>query len=210
MKRNKKIIGITGNIASGKSTVVNYLLDKGYKVVDADEISHQITNVGEEGYRAICEHFGDEILLEDKNINRKKLGEIVFGNPNKLKVLSEMLHPIIRRNMLKKIQKYLENTQIVFVDVPLLFEGEKELRESGIVFDEIWLVHVEKSIQLERLIERDGIDTDLAMKKINSQMSSVKKRDKADIVIFNNDSKNELFERINSEIDNLELRLKLK
>ena len=105
MIQNRKIIGLTGNIASGKSTVSKFLIKKGFYVIDADVISREAVAKGTEGLSKIRKHFGDDVLLENGELDRKKLGRIVFGDKDKLQQLNHILHPIIRRRIIRAIEK---------------------------------------------------------------------------------------------------------
>jgi len=201
MKQNKCIIGITGNIASGKSIVSKYLIKKGYQVIDADEISRKSLNVGTKGYYGVIEFFGEKIVSKDKSINRKILGEIIFSNEEKRVVLNSILHPIIEEEMLKKI--VCSEHKIVFVDIPLLFENMERFNKIGIKFDEIWLVYSEYNIQLRRLMKRDNIDENSAIKKIESQMKASKKKLLTDKILYNNDSIEQLLKHVDYFIDSI-------
>ena len=182
------IIGLTGGIASGKSTVSKYLAEKGFKVYDADKIAKDISEkklVQEE----IIATFGDKILEENRNIDRKKLKEIVFEDKEKLKQLNAIIHPKVI-DFYKKLKE--KNTdEIIIFDVPLLFE-------SGIekFCDKILVVISDYEIQLNRIVERDKIDRDLAEKIIKSQLSNEERIKKADVVIENNSSLEDLFEKV--------------
>ena len=182
------IIGLTGGIASGKSTVSKYLAEKGFKVYDADKIAKDITekkSVQEE----IITTFGDKILDENGNVDRKKLKEIVFEDKEKLKQLNAIIHPKVI-DFYKKLKE--KNTdEIIIFDVPLLFE-------SGIekFCDKILVVISDYEIQLNRIVERDKIDRELASKIIKSQLSNKERIKKADVVIENNSSLEDLFEKV--------------
>ena len=182
------IIGLTGGIASGKSTVSKYLVEKGFKVYDADKIAKDITekkSVQEE----IITTFGDKILDENGNVDRKKLKEIVFENKEKLKKLNAIIHPKVI-DFYKELKE--QNTdKIIIFDVPLLFE-------SGIdkFCDKILVVISDYEIQLDRIVERDKIDRELAEKIIKSQLSNEERIKKADVVIENNSSLEDLFEKV--------------
>ena len=182
------IIGLTGGIASGKSTVSKYLAEKGFKVYDADKIAKDISEkklVQEE----IIATFGDKILEENRNIDRKKLKEIVFEDKEKLKQLNAIIHPKVI-DFYKELKE--KNTdEIIIFDVPLLFE-------SGIdkFCDKILVVISDYEIQLNRIVERDKIDRDLAEKIIKSQLSNEERIKKADVVIENNSSLEDLFEKV--------------
>ncbi|MEA3422915.1 MAG: dephospho-CoA kinase [Bacillota bacterium] len=190
MKPNRKIIGLTGNIASGKSTVSKYLIEKGYKVIDADLVAREIVEVGSKGLILVVENFGKEILNEDGSLNRKKLGSIVFSDENKLSELNNLLHPLIRNEILNKIRNSIE--QIVFIDAALLYETDLDK-----IVDEVWCVALDDDIQLDRLMKRDDIDKSNALNRINSQGSYESKIKKADIVIMNNSETEDLYNEIN-------------
>ena len=182
------IIGLTGGIASGKSTVSKYLAEKGFKVYDADKIAKDISEkklVQEE----IIATFGDKILEENRNIDRKKLKEIVFEDKEKLKQLNAIIHPKVI-DFYKELKE--KNTdEIIIFDVPLLFE-------SGIdkFCDKILVVISDYEIQLNRIVERDNIDKELASKIIKSQLPNEERIKKADVVIENNSSLEDLFEKV--------------
>lgn len=190
---NIKIIGLTGGIATGKSTVSEILKNNGYTVIDADIIAREVVRIGKPSYEKIKESFGNGVLLENKEINRKKLGSIVFNDIYKLSLLNELTHPYIYEEILNQINKNKEkNRQIIFIDIPLLFEEEDKIKKSGIEFDQIWLVASDEDIQVQRLMKRDKISKEEAIKKINLQMNLKEKIDKSDLVIYNNSSKKEL------------------
>ncbi|PGH19929.1 dephospho-CoA kinase [Fusobacterium polymorphum] len=182
------IIGLTGGIASGKSTVSKYLAEKGFKVYDADRIAKDISekkSVQEE----IILTFGDKILDKNGNIDRKKLKEIVFEDKEKLKQLNAIIHPKVI-DFYKELKE--QNTdKIIIFDVPLLFE-------SGIdkFCDKILVVISDYKIQLNRIVERDKIDRELAEKIIKAQLSNEERIKKADVVIENNSSLEDLFEKV--------------
>lgn len=174
----KKIIGLTGSIASGKSTVSNILKDMGYLVVDCDDINHRLLKKARPGYNAVLEEFGEEILDEHGQIDRKKLGKLVF-NDNKLKEkLNQILHPLIKKRVIEEIN--ILNEGLVFIDCPLLFETDfHELCDLTVV------VYVNMDTQIRRLMDRDKITFPEALKKIYAQMSLDEKLTLADFVIDN-------------------------
>ena len=133
MKQNKMIIGITGSIGTGKSTVSNYLISKGYSVVDADKISKGAYNIGSNGYKAILEVFGVEILNSNGEVDRKKIKKIVFDNSNMLQRLNMAIHPIIINEIEKEIEILLESQNVVFLDAPLLIETELHKKVDKII-----------------------------------------------------------------------------
>ncbi|MBS9776273.1 MAG: dephospho-CoA kinase [Fusobacterium sp.] len=190
------IIGLTGGIASGKSTVSKYLAEKKFKIYDADKIAKEIFET-EEVQKEIILNFGEEILEGNnkKNIDRNKLKEIVFKNSEKLKILNSIIHP--------KVYKFFENikkggstfTSPIVFDVPLLFE-------SGIdkLCDKIILVVVDYGVQIQRIKKRDNVSEELAKKIISSQLSNEEKMKKSDYIIENNGSLEELLEKVENLI----------
>ncbi|MEB7800550.1 dephospho-CoA kinase [Staphylococcus xylosus] len=182
-----KVIGLTGGIASGKSTVSELLTAHGFKVVDADIASRQAVEKGTEGLARVKEVFGDEAIDEDGNMNRSYVGEVIFNQPEKRLILNEIVHPIVRDIMEKEKEEYLEQGYNVIMDIPLLFEND--LQET---VDEVWLVYTSESIQIDRLMERDDLSMEEAKARVYSQISIDKKRRMADHVIDNRDTKLEL------------------
>lgn len=172
------IIGITGSIACGKSTVSNYLKSKGYVVIDADKIGHEAL---EDNYvkEKLILAFGNEIL-EDNKINRQKLGELVFGNSSNLNVLNSIIHPEIRKKILEKIDKN-NDKELIFIDVALLFEAKFDD-----LVDKIIVVYVDKNTQLTRLMKRNSISKKEALSRIVSQMSPIEKAKLGDYTVNNN------------------------
>ena len=172
------IIGITGSIACGKSTVSNYLKSKGYIVIDADKIGHEALDDDYVKEKLILA-FGNEIL-EDNKINRQELGELVFGNSSNLNVLNSIIHPEIRKKILEKIDKN-NDKELIFIDVALLFEAKFDD-----LVDKIIVVYVDKNTQLTRLMKRNSISKKEALNRIMSQMSSIEKAKLGDYTINNN------------------------
>lgn len=185
MKQSEKylkrpfIIGITGNIGSGKSEVSRYLTSLGYPLIDADVISRQVVEPGEIGLIRIVEAFGDTILNFDHTLNRRKLGDLIFNNDILRKKLNDILHPQIKQRIKQCIEAY-QNEDFIFVDVPLLFETDSRSN-----YDEVILIYAPESVCLSRVMARDAISEDLAIKKIRSQMSAELKRSLSDYVISN-------------------------
>ena len=172
------IIGITGSIACGKSTVSNYLKSKGYIVIDADKIGHEALDDDYVKEKLILA-FGNEIL-DDNKINRQKLGELVFGNSSNLNVLNSIIHPEIRKKILEKIDKN-NDKELIFIDVALLFEAKFDD-----LVDKIIVVYVDKNTQLTRLMKRNSISKKEALSRIVSQMSPTEKAKLGDYTVNNN------------------------
>ena len=199
MKQNKMIIGITGSIGTGKSTVSNYLISKGYSVVDADKISKGAYNIGSNGYKAILEVFGEEILNSNGEVDRKKIKKIVFDNSNMLQRLNMAIHPIIINEIEKEIEILLESQNVVFLDAPLLIETELHKKVNKII-----VVICDKNEQINRIIKRDKITADMAISIINSQMSIDEKLKFADYIVYNNST----IENLYSQVDEIILEIK--
>ena len=172
------IIGITGSIACGKSTVSNYLKSKGYIVIDADKIGHEALDDDYVKEKLILA-FGNEIL-EDNKINRQKLGELVFGSSSNLNVLNSIVHPEIRKKILQKIDKN-NDKELIFIDVALLFEAKFDD-----LVDKIIVVYVDENTQLTRLMKRNSISKKEALSRIVSQMSPIEKAKLGDYTVNNN------------------------
>ena len=172
------IIGITGSIACGKSTVSNYLKSKGYIVIDADKIGHEALDDDYVKEKLILA-FGNEIL-DDNKINRQKLGELVFGNSSNLNVLNSIIHPEIRKKILEKIDKN-NDKEFIFIDVALLFEAKFDDLVGKII-----VVYVDKNTQLTRLMKRNSISEKEALSRIVSQMSPIEKAKLGDYTVNNN------------------------
>lgn len=172
----KKVIGVTGGIASGKSNVLSVIRNLGYKVIDCDFITHELQKIGMPIYNAIKDTFGIEYFNLDGSLNRSKLGNLIFHDEKSKNLLNSISHPIILAEVKKEIE--ISNEDIVFIDVPLLYESKFDS-----LCDKVICVYLDKEIQIKRLMERDGIDMEYAKSKIQSQMDLVKKRELADYII---------------------------
>lgn len=189
-------IGITGSIACGKSTVSNYLKEKGYTIIDADKLGH-IALTSEEVKEKLKKSFGLKIL-ENNEVSREKLGRLVFGNDGNLKILNSIVHPYIRKIILQLQEKH-KDERLVFLDIALLFEaGFEDLVEKIIV------VYVDEKIQLARLMSRNALSKEQAMFRIESQMSSNDKSKLGNYVINNSNTKEETYRQIDLIIEELE------
>ena len=189
-------IGITGSIACGKSTVSNYLKEKGYTIIDADKLGH-IALTSDEVKEKLKKSFGLEIL-ENNEVSREKLGKLVFGNDKNLKILNSIVHPYIRKIILQLQEKHRDE-RLVFLDIALLFEaGFEDLVEKIIV------VHVDEKIQLARLMSRNSLSKEQAMFRIESQMSSKDKSILGNYVINNGGTIEGTYKQIDLIIEELE------
>ena len=172
----KQIIGITGGIASGKSNVCSIVMDYGYPVIDCDKISHDLSIVGKALYNAIIDSFGKVYLDKYNNLDRKKLGNLIYHDSAAREKLNQITHPIIKDELIRQIEAL--NSEIVFIEVPLLYEsGFDEL------CDYVICVYLPKEIQIKRLMARERINEAYAIAKINSQMGLEEKRTRADFVV---------------------------
>jgi len=175
-------LGLTGGIACGKSTVANMLVRKGAALIDADLIAREVVEPGTPGLLQVAEAFGSEVILPNGGLDRKKLGSIIFGDEATRLKLNGILHPLIRAEMKKRMEAAaaLSPDKLVVVDVPLLFESR-----LASMFEAVMVVYVPESVQLERLMSRDGCTTAEAEARIRSQMPIEEKKRLADIVIDN-------------------------
>ncbi|HFH9837050.1 TPA: dephospho-CoA kinase [Streptococcus suis] len=175
-----KVIGLTGGIASGKSTVTAFLRNHGYPVIDADAVVHELQAKGGKLYQILLEEFGEEILSVDGNLDRAKLGQAVFADSSLRVRLSDLQDKIIKEELLTRRDVLKQTEQVVFMDIPLLYEADY----SGEV-DEVWLVYVDRAQQLDRLIKRNGLSVQDAENRLVAQLSLEEKRAKAQVVIDN-------------------------
>lgn len=176
------IIGLTGSIGTGKSTIANHFKTLHIPVVDADLIARQVVEPGKDAYILIVETFGEQILQEDKTLDRKALGAIVFQDETKRKQLNEIIHPAIRTEMLKQRDSYVQkNVPAVVLDIPLLYESKLTDYVEKII-----VVSVDPDVQLKRIVERDNRTETEAKQRINSQIPVSEKAKMADAVIDNN------------------------
>ncbi|HCW7320374.1 TPA: dephospho-CoA kinase [Staphylococcus aureus] len=182
-----KVIGLTGGIASGKSTVSERLSVFGFKVVDADKAAREAVKKGSKGLAQVREVFGDEAIDENGEMNRRYMGDLVFNHPEKRLELNAIIHPIVRDIMEEEKQEYLKQGYNVIMDIPLLFENELEN-----TVDEVWVVYTSESIQMDRLMQRNNLSLEDAKARVYSQISIDKKSRMADHVIDNLGDKLEL------------------
>ena len=178
------IIGLTGSIASGKSTVSNMLKALNYPVVDADIVARIVVEKGTKTLETIKEIFSEEVISADGSLNREKLGEIIFSQPHKRKQLNEIMHPAIRAEMTRQKDELIkEGHPTIIMDIPLLFESKLQ---SNV--DKILVVTVSEEIQLKRLMARNNYSLEEAKARIQSQLPLSIKEKAADAVIYNNGS----------------------
>ena len=186
-----KIIGITGGIASGKSTVTNFLRQKGFQVVDADAVVHQLQKPGGRLYQVLVQHFGQEILLENGELNRPLLASLIFSNPEDQEWSKQTQGEIIREELATLRDQLAQTESIFFMDIPLLFE-----QDYANWFDETWLIYVDRDIQLERFMKRDQLSKDLAESRLSAQWSLEEKKSLASHVLDNNGNQDQLLDQV--------------
>lgn len=186
------IVGLTGGIASGKSTVSSMFREFGIPVICADQIAKDVVNVGTPVYKQIVKQFGEQILNRDQTINRAKLGSVVFHNEMKRKQLNDIVHPAVREEMRKQQEKYtFQGEPIVVLDIPLLFESKLTH-----LVDKVIVVYVDDETQIKRLMMRNGFSKEEALARINAQMPLKEKVKKANEVIDNNGTIEETKEQL--------------
>ncbi|EAG3549331.1 dephospho-CoA kinase [Listeria monocytogenes] len=179
-----KTIGLTGSVATGKSTVSNMIQQAGIPLVDADVAARKVVEPGTEGLKEIVAYFGGEILLADGTLDRAKLGEIIFKDKEKREKLNEITHPRVKDYMLEARERFFRaGEELVFFDIPLLFESHLES-----LVDQIVVVWTTPETELKRLMERNNLTKEDALRRIESQMGIDEKARKADFVIDNNES----------------------
>jgi len=175
------IIGLTGSIASGKSTIARMLSEIGLPIVDADLVARFVVEPGSETLIKIKDAFGPDVINEDGTMNREKVGSIIFHNPEKRNVLNNIMHPAIRAEMLRQRDEHLANgAKHVVMDIPLLFESKLHH-----FVEKILVVAVSEEVQLQRLMARNGLTEEEAKARINSQLPMKVKVDGADAVVYN-------------------------
>ena len=189
----RKIIGITGGIASGKSTVTNFLRQQGFEVVDADTLVHQLQKPGGRLYQILVEHFGEKILLENGELNRPLLASLIFSNPEEQEWSKETQGELIREELGFVRDKLAQTEDLFFMDIPLLFE-----QEYASWFDETWLVYVSRDTQLDRLMKRDYLTIEDAQARLVSQWPLEEKKRLASHILDNNGSREQLLSQVAS------------
>ena len=191
-----KIIGITGGIASGKSTVTNFLRQQGFQVVDADAVVHQLQKPGGRLFQALVQHFGQEIILENGELNRPLLASLIFSNTEEQEWSKRIQGKIIREELATLREQLAQTEEIFFMDIPLLFE-----QNYVSWFDKTWLIYVDRDVQVERLMKRDQLSKDEAEFRLVAQWPSEKKEDLASHVLNNNGNQDQLLTQVFSLLE---------
>ena len=195
-----KLVGLTGGIASGKSTVAKILTKLGAAIVDADVLSREVVAPGQEGWKEIVATFGSEVLQADQTLDRQKLRTLIFNNPDARKQLEAIIHPRVRALAERRIRDHGEaGYAVVVYEVPLLFEGNLQEWLRPVI-----LVACDVEIQRQRLRQRDGLDAAAAQKHIDAQMSLEEKRKLADYVIENDGSLADLESQVRAVLAKIE------
>ena len=186
-----KIIGITGGIASGKSTVTNFLRKQDFQVVDADVVVHQLQKPGGRLFEALVQHFGQEIILANGELNRPLLASLIFSNPEEQEWSKQIQGEIIREELAVLRDQLAQTEEIFFMDIPLLFE-----QDYVSWFDETWLVYVDRDVQVERLMKRDQLSQNEAKSRLAAQWPLEEKKDLASHVLDNNGNQEQLLTQV--------------
>ena len=189
LKNNQRRIGLTGGIASGKSTITNFIRKyKSIPILDADNLSRELIKPNTYGYKKILDYFGKQIIDNKNNseklINRKLLKNIIFNNAESKEWIEKLLHPLVKEKMIEECMQY-KNNQTILLVIPLLFEAKFED-----ICTEIWLVKCPKELQKKRLIKRDKISEKEANETINLQLSFAEKRKLSDVILDNSEDQN--------------------
>lgn len=186
------ILGLTGGIASGKSTVSRYFKQRGIPIVDADVIAREVVAIGTPGLNAIVHAFGPEILTQEKVLDRKRLGTIVFSDEKKRQLLDDLLADYIHQAILWEIKRLKEKQEpLIILDIPLLYEAGYDKLVNDVMV--VWLDHQTQTL---RLMQRDALTLNEAEKRIMSQGNLDKKAEKADFIIDNSFSMNDTFKQL--------------
>ena len=196
-----RIIGLTGGIASGKSTVTSYLKEKGYPVIDADRVVRDLQAPGGALYRVLVDHFGREILDASGELDRVVLGQRIFSNPSERDWSNRVQGQLIREALAKARDRQATQSGLFFMDIPLLIEQGYEGW-----FEAVWLIAVSKETQLKRLMERNHLSELQAKERIAAQMPLDEKRAHADLVLDNNGDLTALYARLDAALKQLERR----
>ena len=196
-----RIIGLTGGIASGKSTVTSYLQENGYPVIDADRVVHDVQAPGGELYRALVEHFGRDILLDTGDLNRPALAQRIFSSQKEIAWSNQVQGDMIRKALARERDRLAKTEDLFFMDIPLLIE-------QGYLdwFDQVWLVYVTEDTQLQRLMERNVLTEVQARDRLAAQMPLDEKKAFVDLVIENNSKRDRLYQQIDRALEQIERR----
>ena len=195
------IIGLTGGIATGKSTVTAIFRKRGAIIFDYDVVAREVVEPDTPAWKDIVEYFGESILNDDRSLDRAKIGDIVFPDPEERKKLEGFIYPRLFEEYSRRIREIEQNDPdaLVLADTPLLFEAHLE----G-MFDKIVVVYATREQQIQRLTERDGLDRDAVLARLDAQIPTEEKLDRADYVIQNCDSIEDMEREVNALFDKLQ------
>ena len=191
------LIGLTGGIGAGKSTVSDYLKKKGYPVLDADKVAREIVEPGTETLAELSDGFGEDILNPDGSLNRSYLAKIVFSDPEQKKLLDKIMHGKIIETLLQRARSMKEEP-FVFIDVPLLFETGMDR-----YVDQVWLVDADKETRIRRVMERDGCSREDVLKRMGFQATRDEKIERAHVIFDNCCEKETLYRQIDDALNKL-------
>jgi len=186
------VLGVTGGIATGKSTAVAHFRSLGLPIIDADIIAREVVEPNTEGLQAVKQAFGPQILTDDGHLDRQTLGALIFNDPEKRRILNQTLSPFIRQEILSQIEEKKQEVPLLIVDIPLLYEADYDQ-----YMDQTAVVYVPEAIQKERLMARNQLTEQEAQQRIDSQLSIEKKKQRADIVFDNQGT----IAQLNQQID---------
>jgi dephospho-CoA kinase len=188
-----RVIGLTGGIGSGKSTVSRFLAELGARIVDADKIGHQSYQPGTDSWRDLVQTFGRDILAQNETIDRQKLAAIVFSQPEELKIFNAIVHPRMYKIAEKQIEEFRrQGVKVIVLDAPILFETNWTP-----LVDEVWVVVADEPHVIGRATARSGLNAEQIKSRIRAQMSNEDRIKRADAVIYNNGTAEELREKVN-------------
>lgn len=191
------VLGITGGIATGKSSVVQHFIDLGFPVVDADIIARHLLDQNEQAYNEVVKVFGSEILQENGEINRQALGALVFNHPDKLKQLDELMAPFLQKSILAAIKQASQKQKLVIVDVPLMYEkGYDEW------MDQVAVVYCTPEQQIKRLMQRNQLTEKEAKQRIDSQLPIEMKKLLAEVVFDNSNDLTQTIQQVDTWLSN--------
>ena len=187
-----KIVGLTGGISSGKSTVSSYLKQLKIPVIDADEVARKVVEPNSQGAIEIRKTFGSDVFEEDGSLNRQRLGALIFSNAENRQKLDDLLQPLIKIMILDEIEEHRQKGEnMIVLDLPLLFEKQYEE-----LCEEIIVVYIPKELQLERLMRRNQYTKQEALSRIDSQLSIEEKRKRATVLLDNQGTIQQLYQQV--------------
>ena len=195
METKTLVLGVTGNIASGKSTVAKELARRGAAVLDADQLAREVVESGSSVLKRLVKLFGTEILQQDGNLDRDRLGQMVFADVKVRAMLNQIMHPEIAKKSVERLQKLQSNPDLPLIvyEAPLLFEVGAESR-----VDKVLVVKIDPEVQLKRLMTRDRLSEERAQQRVAAQMPQQQKLERADFIIDNSGSVAKTLEQIDA------------